>query len=386
MPHFLDNQIVLIYFLISIILLMLSIVSIFYHSNKLDNINFIFTSIVMVCFYGLRYPGTTDAKMYLANFDGLSNFASFQWGGGFYALMKSISFIDKSHDSYIFFSSAFFVILLAIFAFTVFRNSYYKSLFMIVCYLNWDIFELVANAYRQGIAVVLSSLACILLYRKRFILSLSLYALAITFHWGVFIVIVASVGGIFIMRKKILLPLTKITLLLFGIVIFIKIDIMSIVYNYASALSFLFSNVDLSSKADAYLAGGVTGANFYEFELVRRIYNIGTMIMPLLFLTAYLNNKERGNIFFADKQNVLIATQFILLIFYGVFLISMTWFMRNFYWNSIFSCAIFIIIIQSLQKSQSKYFNKILAIFSIYILLFSLLTFWRTPSIFLSYP
>lgn len=83
MPHFFDNELILLYLLISIILLFLASISIISNNNKLDNFTLLLVFILITLFYGLRFPGTTDTKMYLNEFDSLSNLDSFSWGWGF---------------------------------------------------------------------------------------------------------------------------------------------------------------------------------------------------------------------------------------------------------------------------------------------------------------
>ncbi len=58
MPLFLTNITLFLYFLISLFLLLLSVVSIICKSKKLDFIVFLIIGIMMVCFYGLRFPET----------------------------------------------------------------------------------------------------------------------------------------------------------------------------------------------------------------------------------------------------------------------------------------------------------------------------------------
>ena len=66
MPHFLDNQVILLYLLLSVVILFFASLSVISKNIKLDNATLFFAFVLITCFYGLRFPGTTDTKMYLA--------------------------------------------------------------------------------------------------------------------------------------------------------------------------------------------------------------------------------------------------------------------------------------------------------------------------------
>lgn len=386
MPHFLDNELVFLYFLCSIIILFMASLSLINKSVRLDRITLFLSFILITLFYGLRYPGTTDSKMYLGAFDGLSNFDSFTWGWGFYALMKFAAFFGKSHQGYIFISSLFITFSLLVFILYAFKGKSYKSLFMIACFYSWDVLELSTNVYRQGISSVLACLACVLFYRKRFISASAIFFLALSFHWGCVVVVLACVLSYFLTNLKSIIFIARVSLLMFLLAVFVKIDIMSILYNNISSVSFLFSGVNFTSKADAYLAGGVDGANFYDFNIPRRMYNILTTIMPLLLFVIYTFNVENRKYLFSDATNKCILSLFSILSMYGVLLISMTWFMRNFYWNTFFSCAVYPLLLASIQDIKPKKLIKYCVLMSLFLFFLSIITMWRTPSIFLSYP
>ncbi len=63
--------------------------------------------------------------------------------------------------------------------------------------------------------------------------------------------------------------------------------------------------------------------------------------------------------FFSDSQKVCILALFSLLSIYGVLLISMTWFMRNFYWNT-FLHVLFIRCSLNLYNKNPEKVNEIL--------------------------
>lgn len=112
MPLFFGNLYLLLFFGISIFTLFVSYFAIQYNSRKIDLVGLLIAYITMVLFYGLREPGTTDIKMYLENFDALNNFADFNWGFGFYILMKTIKAISAEHAFFIFASSFIFATIL----------------------------------------------------------------------------------------------------------------------------------------------------------------------------------------------------------------------------------------------------------------------------------
>ena len=109
MPLFFNNMVLLLYFIISLGLLLLSFISIIIKNKKIDFICFLLVCMMMTSFYGFRTSGTVDTKMYLSVFEGLNSFANFSWGIGFYILMKTIKFIDDSDSGYILYSSFFIV-------------------------------------------------------------------------------------------------------------------------------------------------------------------------------------------------------------------------------------------------------------------------------------
>ncbi|EPZ5644814.1 EpsG family protein [Escherichia coli] len=386
MPHFLDNQIILLYFLLSVVILFFASLSIISKNNKLDNATLFFAFVLITCFYGLRFPGTTDTKMYLAEFDSLSNLASFTWGWGSYGLMKFIALFGKSHDIYIFISSLFLTSCLLIFILFTFKGKSYKSLFLMACFYSWDVLELSTNTYRQGVAALIAGIACVLFYRKRFLSASLLFYVALSFHWGAVVVVLACIVSFFFLNSRMIVYAARFALVMFLCAIFIKVDIVGLLYEHVSSLGFLFSGVNLSSKADAYLAGGVEGANFYDFNIPRRIYNILTTIIPLGVFVIYTINKKNMEYFFSDSQKVCILALFSLLSIYGVLLISMTWFMRNFYWNTFFACAFYPLFLEFIQQKIPKKLTKYCIALSVFLLLLSCITMWRTPSIFISYP
>ena len=131
MPLFFGNLYLLLFFGISIFTLFVSYFAIQFNSQKIDTVGLLIAYITMVLFYGVREPGTTDIKMYLENFDALNNFSDFNWGIGFYILMKSIKTISSEHAFFIFASSFIFATILLFFTCIVLKSKPYKSLFMI---------------------------------------------------------------------------------------------------------------------------------------------------------------------------------------------------------------------------------------------------------------
>lgn len=386
MPHFLDNELMLLYLLCSIIILFLASLSIITRNIKLDNFTLFFSFLLITFFYGLRYPGTTDTKMYLSEFDSLSNLDSFSWGWGFYALMKFIAVFGKSHQVYIFASSLFLTLCLLIFVIYTFKGKNYKSLLIIACFYSWDVLELSTNAYRQGVSSILAAFACVLLYRKHYVWSSLVFYLALSFHWGAIVVVLACVISYLFMNAAMTIYAARMALLMFVVAIVLKIDIMGILYENVSALSFLFSGVNLSSKADAYLAGGVDGANFYDFNIPRRIYNILTTLIPLILFVCCTVKQVNREYILSDNTSKCILSLFSMLSIYGVLLISMTWFMRNFYWNTFFSCAVYPLLLNFVNEKHPQKLTRYCIFFSVFLLLLSFITMWRTPSIFISYP
>ncbi|EPU0846626.1 EpsG family protein, partial [Escherichia coli] len=270
----LTNITLFLYFLISLFLLLLSVVSIICKSKKLDFIVFLIIGIMMVCFYGLRFPGNSDTRMYLQGFDALSGLDSFMWSSGFYVLMKSIKIINNNHDAYIFLSSLYFVLAFMLVGILYCKDRYYKSLFLLTCFYSWSVLDLAVNTYRQGIAIPFIILGVYFLNSKKNILAVVAISIALTIHWGSSVIVALYFIAIYLSKHLRLLKIvTFFTLMLFTLSFFINFEFAGSLSKSSliSSLQVLFVGVDLTSKIDAYLGGGVVGARFYDMPSLQRL-------------------------------------------------------------------------------------------------------------------
>ncbi|EIX9600583.1 EpsG family protein [Klebsiella pneumoniae] len=392
MPYFLLNSTLFLYFLISIFLLVLSIISIVIKSKKMDGIVFFFIAIMMVAFYGLRFPGTVDVKMYLQNFDALSSFQNFEWGIGFYILMKSIKEIDVSHEAFVFYSALYFVIAFVLVGFFYCKGKYYKSLFLISSFYSWSILDLAVNTYRQGIAVPFILLGLYFLSQRKYFVSLLAIVISLTLHWGSAVILMLYMLSIFLSKKPKLLRLISIfTVSLFTISFFINFSIAEILSSssFLSVLKFIFVGVDFDSKVNAYLGGGVLGANFYDMNSLQRLYFSGEVYIALIVFVVFFITRKKQELIVNDGDDgrfLLIYSFFICVSLYGVVLISMTWFIRNFYWVVPVAPVLYVIILEYYESTFPKRFKIFLLMYAVFIVAYSVETFWRTPLIDMSYP
>ncbi len=391
MPYFFYNSTLFLYFIISLLLLFLSVASILVKSKRMDGVVFALVSLMMVCFYGFRFPGTVDIKMYLQNFDALSNFQNFQWGIGFYALMKSIKIFDASHAAYVFYSALYFVIAFVAVGFFYCKNKYYKSLFLISSFYSWSVLDLAVNTYRQGIAVPFILLGLYFLTQKRYILSLMVISTSLTLHWGSAVILLLYIFAIYLSKRFFLLKVMScLTLALFTISFFVNFSIAEMLSTSSilSALQVVFVGVDFDSKVSAYLGGGVLGANFYDMNSLQRLYFSGEIYISLLvFVFFFMTRKANDQIFINKKNNyLLIYSFFISVSLYGVVLISMTWFIRNFYWVVPVAPILYVMILEYYESYNPKKFRILLLLFVVFSIVYSLETFWRTPLMDMSYP
>ncbi|MCL6331923.1 EpsG family protein [Pectobacterium carotovorum subsp. carotovorum] len=389
MPLFLKNPVLLLFFSISISFLFISFVSIITKSKRLDNVNFFSIIIMMLVFYGFRYPGTTDTIMYLSYFDGLSNFSSFPWGIGFFYLMGSIKEINFSHEGYVFYSSLYFVIAMAVVVLLFCKNTYYKSLFMLSNFYSWSLLDLATNTYRQGIAIPFVLLSLYFLKEKKFIFSFFCSAIAASMHWSS-LVIVCLVYFSYVISNRIatLKYISLIALSLLSISFFINFSFAEILSKSAllGSLQNLFLGVDLLSKVDAYLGGGVDGASFYDMASYQRIYYTAEIYVALVVCTIFFCLLRKDTILAYDSGYRIVYSFFIIITSYGILLISMTWFIRNFYWAAPIAPLIYIYILRMMEENSVKKHKILLFAYCVFILFFSCLTFWRLPLLNMSYP
>lgn len=391
MPYFIYDSTLFLYFIISLFLLFLSVVSILVKSRRMDGMVFILISIMMVCFYGFRFPGTVDVKMYLQNFDALSSFQDFQWGIGFYVLMKSIKIFDASHAAYVFYSAVYFVIAFVAVGFFYCKGKYYKSLFLISSFYSWSVLDLAVNTYRQGIAVPFILLGLYFLTQKRYILSSLVICISLTLHWGSAVILLLYILSIYLSKRFILLKIISLTtVILFTISFFVNFSIAEMLSTSSvlGALQVIFVGVDFDSKVSAYLGGGVLGANFYDMNSLQRLYFSGEIYISLLVFVFFFITRKKNDEIFTNKRNnyLLIYSFFISVSLYGVVLISMTWFIRNFYWVVPVAPILYVMILEYYESYHPKKFKILLLLFIVFSVVYSLETFWRTPLINMSYP
>ncbi|EMM7190541.1 EpsG family protein [Raoultella planticola] len=391
MPYFFYSSTLFLYFIISLFLLSLSVASILVKSKKMDSVVFILISIMMICFYGFRFPGTVDIKMYLQNFDALSSFQDFQWGIGFYMLMKSIKIFDASHTAYVFYSALYFVIAFVAVGFFYCKGKYYKSLFLISSFYSWSILDLAVNTYRQGIAVPFILLGLYFLTQRKYILSSIVICVSLTLHWGSAVILLLYIFAIYLSKRIFLLKIVSfLTLTLFTISFFVNFSIAEMLSTSSilSILQVIFVGVDFDSKVNAYLGGGVLGANFYDMNSLQRLYFSGEIYISLLVFVFFFMTRKRNDYIFTNKKNnfLLIYSFFISVSLYGVILISMTWFIRNFYWVVPVAPILYVMILEYYESSNPKKFKILLLLFVLFSITYSLETFWRTPLIDMSYP
>ncbi|EPY4556592.1 EpsG family protein [Klebsiella pneumoniae] len=389
MPLFLTNITLFLYFLISLFLLLLSVVSIICKSKKLDFIVFLIIGIMMVCFYGLRFPGNSDTRMYLQGFDSLSSLDSFMWSSGFYVLMKSIKIINNSHDAYIFLSSLYFVLAFMLVGILYCKDRYYKSLFLLTCFYSWSVLDLAVNTYRQGIAIPFIILGVYFLNSKKNILAVVAISIALTIHWGSSVIVALYFIAIYLSKHLRLLKIvTFFTLMLFTLSFFINFEFAGSLSKSSliSSLQVLFVGVDLTSKIDAYLGGGVVGARFYDMPSLQRLYFSGEIYIAILIFSFFFLTRKAKDPIITSGNFVMIYSFFTIVAFYGVVLISMTWFIRNFYWAVPITPVLYVLILQYYEKENVKKHHFLLLLFVIFQIAFSIETFWRAPLIDLVYP
>lgn len=345
----------------------------------------------MVLFYGLREPGTTDIKMYLENFDALNNFADFNWGFGFYILMKTIKAISAEHAFFIFASSFIFATILLFFTCIVLKAKPYKSLFMISLLYGWYMLDLATNTYRQGIALLFIMFSLLYIARKDYLKFSILSVVAVSIHWGALIPIVICVISLFLSKSiKATKYLSLFAIILFSISFIINLDIAKNIANstLSSSLDQIFVGVNIASKMSSYLNSEVDGSAFYDISILRKIKFTIEAFLPLLINTIFLFKLDKK---VCEEKKVglnplyYVASNYIsLLNIYAVSIISMAWFFRNFYWLPIASNLCLIMLLFTFKKSSTNNFYTLFYIIG--IILLSIITIWTSELLKMSYP
>lgn len=387
MPLYLSNPVLGFYFLISVFLLLISYFSIRAKSRQLDNINFIFVFVLMVCFYGTRYPGTTDTKMYLSYFDNMTNFASFPWGIGFYYLMDSIKTLSRDHSFYVLISSSYALVALALVVLLFLRGGYYKSLCLISFLYSWSFLDLMTNTYRQGITVPFVILFAYFFGNRRYLLAVAMAGIALSLHWSaVLIIFIVLVGVLLKNRTRLLRLLTIFSLAVFSVSFFVNINLAEMLAKGTLLTQFqnVFVGVNLTSKVNAYLGAGVDGASFYDMAGYQRIYYSGEIYIAAVIIGLYFifNYQELAQ----SRAFMSAYAAFLMITIYGILLISMTWFIRNFYWGVPLSQILYIYLLMEVQKKRPGIFNVVLLSYMVLIVALGTATMWRVPLLLGSYP
>lgn len=343
---------------------------------------------MMISFYGFRTSGTVDTKTYLSVFDGLNSFANFSWGIGFYILMKTIKFIDDSDSGYILYSSFFIVLFFGLSVFLLCKNMYYKSLCMISLFYSWSVLDLSINTYRQGIAVPFFLLAVYYYKERKFLWFSTCTIVSLSMHWGATLVLLLFLASVFVAKR-----LTFLKVLSIGVLFLLTVSFF-INFNFSSAAASsslinqfqaIFVGVDLLSKVNSYLGGAVDGANFYEMGSLQRIYFTGEVYIALIVCVVFFSTRNKNDEIFVSQQFLTAYSFFIFVSLYGVVLISMTWFIRNFYWIAPIIPILYMYILSYVEKNRNKSHVLYLLFYCIFLIAFSCETFWRAPLIAASY-
>lgn len=391
MPLFFGNLYLLLFFGISIFTLFVSYFAIQFNSQKIDTVGLLIAYITMVLFYGVREPGTTDIKMYLENFDALNNFSDFNWGIGFYILMKSIKTISSEHAFFIFASSFIFATILLFFTCIVLKSKPYKSLFMISLLYGWYMLDLATNTYRQGIALLFIMFSLFYIARKNY-LNFSLFSvIAISIHWGALIPVIICVISLFLSKSiKASKYLSLFAIMLFSVSFIVNLDVAKNIANstLSSSLDQIFVGVNIASKMSSYLNSEVDGSAFYDISILRKIKFTIEAFLPLLINTIFLFKLDKK--VYVEKKVELSPLYYVtsnyisLLNIYAVSIISMAWFFRNFYWLPIASNLCLIMLLFAFKKSSTN--NLYTLFYIIGIVLLSILTIWTSELLKMSYP
>ncbi|CAI0915288.1 Uncharacterised protein [Serratia rubidaea] len=388
MPLFLKNIELTFYFSASLILMLISFLSATCRSISLDRINAFLVAIMMVLFYGLRAEGTSDIKMYLDFFDKMGDFEDFPWSYGFYVIAQTIKSINPSHEFYIFFTSLFFVFAVLICTFKYLKGEPYKSLLMLSFFNGWYILDLATNTIRQGMALPFVMLSFYFLIYGRKSLFLLFAALGISIHWGALTPLCFGVAAYFIAKRRFLLRSITIGVLLFYTSsYFINLDIARVLVEktFIDTLQKVFVGVNLKSKAYAYLNSEIIGAHFYQLPIITRLKYTTESFIPLVVNAIFfLSRKKNDPFFYQNKLYLPVYTLFLLLTAYGVSIISMVWFFRNFYWGPMLSMISLMIILSYYKKSKNH--NAYVFVLTLCVLIVGLLANWPSALLQLSYP
>lgn len=388
MPLFFESTLLLFYFVISLGLLFLSFISILIKNKQLDFLSFLLICIMMTCFYGLRPSGTVDTKMYLDIFKQLAGFANFPYGVGFYILMKSIKYIDNTNTGYVFYSSLFIVLFFALAVFLLCKNMYYKSLCMISLFFSWSMLDLSANTYRQGVAVPFFLLSVYFYKERKFFWFASCIIISLSMHWGATLILLLFLIAMFFSRKIKVLKLISISALaLLTVSFFINFNFSELAASspLINQLQTVFVGIDLLSKINSYLGGAVDGANFYEMTSLQRIYFTGEIYIALIVCVIFFITRKVNDPIMLSNSFMTAYSFFILVSLYGIVLISMTWFIRNFYWVVPTIPILYMYILKYIEDNKKKSHLPILSFYCIFLIAFSCDTFWRAPIITVSY-
>lgn len=372
--------------------LLFSLFVFFCQSKALDLCGFFVLIISVTLFYGLRTNGSPDTYMYVNRFINLGTLEQFEWSFPFFYLMKTISFVGEDAVTYKVLSSFFFVLILSFYIFIAFDKCN-KTLCLTLCSINWSIYDMVTNTYRQGVAGVLVLLATALFIKRRYYLSSFLFLLSIGFHWSSVLIVFLFFVSVLISKSSFKLQqLIGMFLLLYFIVsMFNEMGLATILGKMDSMFSYIgdITGYNIVNKQNSYLNDGVVGALFYNYSFVKKLYSVVDFIIPLgISLYVILRGAEHSN-----ERNSLFYSFFLMLSLYFVFLIDMTWFFRNMYWAVIFGPAICTYFIAGKFPVNSQGTKLIIGYRSIYFMVLffcffvfsTSITLWRSEILRLNF-
>lgn len=207
-------------------------------------------------------------------------------------------------------------------------------------------------------------------------------------HWGATLVLLLFLASVFVAKR-----LTFLKVLSIGVLFLLTVSFF-INFNFSSAAASsslinqfqaIFVGVDLLSKVNSYLGGAVDGANFYEMGSLQRIYFTGEVYIALIVCVVFFSTRNKNDEIFVSQQFLTAYSFFIFVSLYGVVLISMTWFIRNFYWIAPIIPILYMYILSYVEKNRNKSHVLYLLFYCIFLIAFSCETFWRAPLIAASY-
>lgn len=386
MPLFFLDSWSLLVFLIQILFLFGANVAYLSKNKRLDFVLFLMLSFFLCYFYSIRNASLPDTQMYISVFRNLQYTNVFPWGEGFHLLMKSISLFSSSESGYLIGSSIFFVALLSLNIFLYCKKEY-KTFILLFCFSSISILDLSINVYRQGVAVLVLMIGIHIYIKNSKLLGLLVIALSLFFHWGAMLIVLIFLFSQFLASKpKLIYALSIITTSLLLVSYFINFDFINMLIGKMSFISSLgggIGNVDINSKFGAYLGGDVEGALFYDGNIFRRIYSSLELI--------YFSVISFFFMWFFRKKNIVPSVSFYQLytlqlgiVLYSTLLISMVWFIRNFYWCALLNPIVLYEAIASYDSTVKRRYIVSLC-YSIFILLYLSLWFWRHPLVIGSY-